>query len=127
MYNLRTICKSDGCKKCRILKKVETDFTEGLNFNLALDRTVSINHMTEEAITTCGRNIRNCSSCKLPLHEEIQILRFPPVLTCQLTHKKLTYDIDREIIVFDQRYELSSVIYLGYIELVYISFTLHLP
>ena len=24
-----------------------------------------------------------------------------------------TYDIDREIIVFDQRYELSSVIYYG--------------
>ena len=113
VYNVSTICKSDCCKKCGIQKKVEVDFTEGLNFNLALDHTISINHMVVEEIMTCRRNIRNCSSCKLPLNEEIQILRFPRVLTCQLTQKELTYDIDREIMVFDQRYELSSVIYYG--------------
>ena len=113
VYNVRTICKSDECKKCGIQKAVEVDFTEGLNFNLELDHTVNINHMAVEEIMTCRRNIRRCSSCRLPLSEEIQIVRFPHVLTCQLTHRELAYDIDREIIVFGQCYELSSVIYLG--------------
>ena len=92
---------------------MEINLTEGLNFNLELDHTVSINHMAVEEIKTCRRNIRRCSACRLSLSEEIKIVRFPHVLTCQLTQKELAYDIDREIIVFGQCYELSSVIYLG--------------
>ena len=64
MYNVRTICKSDGCKKCGIQKAVKVDFTEALNFNGKLDHTVSINHMAVEEIITSMRNIRSCSACR---------------------------------------------------------------
>ena len=84
-----------------------------MNFNYELDHNVSINYMAVEEIISCRRNIRSSSACRLPLNEEIQIIRFLHVLTCQLTQKELAYDIDREIIVFGQCYELSSVIYLG--------------
>jgi hypothetical protein len=57
---------------------------------------------------------RHCEKCRFIMKVEYDIVSLPHVLTLHLPQFELNFDIENEIVLNNEKYELCSVIYVGH-------------
>ena len=103
-------CETTNCKLSGLTHTSTNIRPHGLYLNNV--PSTSISHWIMKLFTR-GHNT-HCGQCDLIMKAEHDIVALPHVLTLHLPQVEFTYDVDNEMVLNNEKYELCSVIYFGH-------------